>query len=77
MNKKYIISGVEFEVSDEKIEYGDFFVDIKTDGTVEKYIHQLVNGHDYILNGINVVTLDKSEFEWNKEMIIYKKIINL
>ena len=77
MNKKYIISGTEFEVSDEKIEYGDFFVDIKPDGTVEKYIHQLVNGHDYILNGINVVTLDKSEFEWNKEITIYKKIINL
>ena len=33
MNKKYIISGIEFEVSDEKIEYGDFFVDIKSDET--------------------------------------------
>lgn len=77
MNKKYIISGVEFEVSDEKIEYGDFFVDIKKDGSAEPYIHQLINGHDYIFNGIDVVTLDRDEFEWNKKETTYKKIINI
>lgn len=77
MNKKYIISGIEFEVSDEKIEYGDFFVDIKNDGTAESYIHQLINGHDYIFNSVDVITLDKSEFEWNKNETTYKKIINI
>jgi hypothetical protein len=77
MNKKYIISGSEFETSDDEIEYGDFFVDIKSNGTVEPYIHQLIGSRDYILNGIDVITLNRSEFEWNKDMANYKKIINL
>jgi hypothetical protein len=77
MNNSYIVSGTKFEISDEIIEYGDFFLDIKKDGSTEPYIHQLINGYDYIFNGIDVITLNKNEFDWNKKMIIYKKIINI
>ena len=77
MNKKYTISNIEFEVSDEKIKHGDFFLDIKQDGTAEPYIHQLIGSRDYIFNGIDVITLNNSEFEWNKNETTYKKIINI
>lgn len=78
MNNSYIVSGTKFEVSDEIIENGDFFVDIKQDGTAEPYIHQLIDDmQDYKFNGIDVVTLNHSDFEYNKKEITYKKIMNI
>lgn len=68
------ISNIIFTISDEEILDGDFFVDLSNiDG---KYIHVLSEyGTDHLWNGIDIVVLNKREFDWNKKMYNYKKIV--
>ncbi len=75
------IKSIEFEISDDEIKVGDFFIDIKPDGTVEPFIHELLDEYDdakdYTLkSGIDVIVLDKGDYEWNSKMSDYKKIIS-
>src|ERR1035437_5730740 len=75
-------SKIEFTICDDDIEEGDYFADIKKDGTPENFIHILMDDdidtdtNDYFDTalGVDVIPLTFSEYEWNKEGTTYKKI---
>lgn len=63
---------------DNSIEAGDYFLDTEEN----RFIHLLVENDDdrgdFILpNGIEVITLNKRAFEWNRETVNYKRITNV
>lgn len=68
------IGNLDLVFSDEEIKEGDFFIDIK-DGKFESHIHQYHNTmKNYVLNGVDVITVNKIEFENDNN---HKRIINL
>jgi len=67
-----IINNIIFTISDDEIMDGDFFVDLSDN----KYIHILSeDGIDHLWNGIDIIVLNHSDFNWNKKMSNYKKIV--
>lgn len=69
---EYKIGNLDLIVSDEKIEYGNFFIVLKENGNIEPYIYQLSSMPNFKLNNVKIVTINKLELNKN-----YKKIINL
>lgn len=66
------------KTDDSDISIGNYFLEENE----YNYIHVLVNDDDncddYKLdNGIEVVPLTKSDFDWNKKIVNYKKILYL
>ncbi len=66
------------KTDDSDISVGDYFLEENE----YNYIHILVDDSDdcddYKLdNGIEVVPLNKSDFDWNKKIVNYKKILYL
>jgi len=78
--REVIINSMKFTISDDEIKINDFFTD---EGTSEEHIYQLLSednardAGDYFLHNldIEVITFNPSDYEWNKEMSNYKKII--
>ena|ERR1019366_1047376 len=75
---------IEFTISDDDIEGGDFFVDMKDPihGGASEFIHVLIDDDDYEGNGdyfskdlgVDVIPMRKRDYEYNKEDATYKKI---
>lgn len=73
---------IEFSISDDEIVEGDYFVEIKKDGTPENFIHLLIDDDDdtdrsdsfSIHLGVEVVPFTQDEYDNNSEMCTYKKI---
>lgn len=66
------------QTDDSEITFGDYFLEVGE----WRFIHQLVEGdddyEDYKLpNGIEVVPLNKSDFDWNKRDTQYRRIVNV
>jgi len=74
---------IEFSISDDEIKEGDYFVEIKKDGTPENFIHLLIDDDDDTDRGdffsthlgVEVVPFTKDEYDNNSEMVVYKKIV--
>lgn len=72
------VNNIDFIVNDDKIEIGDLFVDVKEKVS---YIHMLIEDDDYDTQDfywkekdIDVIVFKEREYNWNKELTIYKKI---
>lgn len=72
---------IELSISDDEIGEGDYFVEIKKDGTPGDFIHLLIDdddtdGSDFFDKhlGVEVVPFTQDEYDNNSEMCIYKKI---
>ena len=68
----------KLQIDDSEIKFGDYFLEVGE----YKFIHILIeNDDDYIdsilPNGIEVIPLTKSDFDWNKEISEYKRIVNI
>lgn len=67
----------ELDLSDDDIGDGDFFMYINDDGTFTDYIHLLSDDHemeDHVWKGIDVIVMNKRDYDWNKKSETYKKI---
>ena len=66
------------KTSDDPIEMNDFFLEV---GCYD-YIHTLVDTDDgdecyneyELKNGITVIPFTRSDLDWNKEFVVYKKL---
>ena len=78
--RKVTINSMKFTISDDEIQTNDYFTD---EGTQENHIYQLLSEDnareisDYFLHNYDteVIVFSPDEYEWNKEMSNYKKII--
>ena len=64
------------QTDDSEITFGDYFLEVGE----YNFIHILVENDDddyQLPNGIEVVPLNKSDFEWNKKMSEYRRIVDV
>ena len=70
---KFKVGNTEFNLSNDEIKTGDFFIDKNNNDN----IYQLIDIEDYILNGIKVITMKENLISYIRsvEGITYTKII--
>ncbi len=66
------------ETDNSEITFGDYFLEVGDYNFIHKLIEDDDDYEDYNLpNGIEVIPLTKSDFEWNKKRSKYRRIINV
>jgi hypothetical protein len=63
---------------DSEIKFGDYFLEVGEYNFIHILIEDDGDYEDYTLpNGIEVVPLNKSDFEWNSKDTDYRRIVNV
>jgi hypothetical protein len=77
MNKiKNIIK--RLDTDDSEITSGDYFLEVGEYNFIHILIENDDSDEDYVLpNGIKVIPLNKSDFEWNSKDANYRRIVNI
>ncbi len=66
------------QTDDSEIAFGDYFLEVGDYNFIHILIEDDGDYEDYQLpNGIKVVPLTKSDFEWNRRDTEYRRIINV
>ena len=66
------------QTDDSEITFGDFFLEVGEYNFIHILIEDDGDYEDYKLpNGIEVVPLTKSDFDWNKRDTQYRRIVNV
>jgi len=79
-DKNLNISGVikHLQTDDSEITFGDYFLEVGEYNFIHILIEDDGDYEDYTLpNGIEIVPLTKSDFDWNKKMSEYRRIVNV
>lgn len=66
------------QTDDSEITFGDYFMEVGEYNFIHVLIKDDDDYNDYELpNGIEVVPLTESDFEWNKKDTEYRRIVNV
>lgn len=66
------------DTDDSEITFGDYFLDVGEYNFIHILIEDDGDYEDYTLpNGIEVVPLTKSDFDWNSKNTEYRRIVNV
>ena len=66
------------QTDDSEITFGDYFLEVGEYNFIHILIEDDGDYEDYKLpNGIEVVPLTMSDFDWNKKMSEYRRIVNV
>ena len=79
-NEKLHISDVikRLPTDDSEITFGDYFLEVDDYNFIHILVENDDSDEDYVLpNGIEVVPLTMSDFDWNKKMSEYRRIVNV
>jgi len=66
------------DIDDSEITFGDYFLEVGEYNFIHILIEDDGDYEDYTLpNGIEVVPLTKSDFDWNSKNTEYRRIVNV